>query len=289
MLLVMVSAAAAVIVYRFLTNLASVNYEPGMRPLFSPLGLLGAVIPTCWWNPGLKWVWEWRKTNFRSYKYDVVSLVPLLIGEPFYYTCSVDAVKQLLNKSRRLVCLWGDNVISASGDIWKRHRRIMAPAFTRKVRYSIVVAETIATYWEMLAAEGWEALQSVEVANVNDLPQKFALIIIARCGFGFRMPWGDVPTTDGEMSFGESLTRVSESAITRLVLPRWVYRLPIRKVKVLDQAWKTLRIFMQRFTETRQTELNGITDKNAQTGDIFSRLVSALDVDETSKLGLVQS
>ncbi|KAJ7667320.1 hypothetical protein B0H17DRAFT_1142810 [Mycena rosella] len=48
--------------YRFIAGFTSVDYAPGMRPVFSPLGLLGAIIPTFWWNPGLDWSWEWRKS-----------------------------------------------------------------------------------------------------------------------------------------------------------------------------------------------------------------------------------
>jgi hypothetical protein len=56
---------------------------------------------------------------------------------------------------------------------------------------------------------------------------QIALTVIARCGFGLRMPWADGAAADGDMTFGEALTIVSGSAITRLVLPRWVYKLPI--------------------------------------------------------------
>jgi hypothetical protein len=27
---------------------------------FSPIMPPGAAIPTCWWNPSIAWVWEWR-------------------------------------------------------------------------------------------------------------------------------------------------------------------------------------------------------------------------------------
>ncbi|KAJ7491712.1 cytochrome P450 [Mycena galericulata] len=296
MLLAVASAAAAILVYRFFSNLASVSYEPGMRPLFSPLGLFGAVIPTFWWNPGLKWVWEWRKTNFSSYKYDVISMVPLLVGQPYFYTCSVDVVKQLLNNETktRLVkprwltsplLLWGENVISANDETWKRHRRIVAPAFTAQT-YSLIVDDTIAAYREMIGAEGWENQDNVAISDVNALPHKLALIIIARCGFGFRMPWSDIPAPTGEMTFGESLSIVSSSAITRLLLPGWAYKLPIRKVKVLDQACNTLGSFMHSFVGTRRSELNGLTGDQGHRGDIFSRLVAAMDKDIDSKLGL---
>ncbi|KAJ7075508.1 cytochrome P450 [Mycena belliarum] len=294
MFLAVAATAAAVLIYRFWANLASVNYDPGMRPLFAPLGIVGALIPTCWGNPGLKWVWEWRRTNFFSYKYDVVSMVPLLVGEPCYYTCSVDVVRQLLQnetktrlvKPRWLTAplfLWGENVISANDEVWKRHRRILAPTFTAKT-YSLVVTETTAAYREMFVSEGWENRDEVAVADMNRLAHKLALIIIARCGFGFRTPWTEAPESSAEMSFGESLLVVSSSAITRLVVPKWAYNLPIETIRVVDTAWRTLGAFMHRFVEARRAELNGITGDDAQPGDIFSRLVSCMDQDSKTQL-----
>lgn len=40
----------------------SVNCIPGMRPLFTPMILFGAAFGTRWWNPGLNWPCELRKT-----------------------------------------------------------------------------------------------------------------------------------------------------------------------------------------------------------------------------------
>lgn len=44
-------------------HLQSVNYMPGMRVPFSPLNILGAVLPCTWWNPSMEWCWKWRKTG----------------------------------------------------------------------------------------------------------------------------------------------------------------------------------------------------------------------------------
>ncbi|KAJ6517309.1 cytochrome P450 [Mycena vitilis] len=297
MLLALASATTVILAYRFVRNLAAVDYEPGMRPLFSPLGLFGAVIPTCWLNPGLKWVWEWRESNFRYHQYDVVSMVPLIFGDAFFYTCSVDVVKQLLvNESKtRLIkpgwltaplLLWGQNVISANGEVWKRHRRIMAPAFTTET-YSLIVKETVAVYREMLTSQGWETQDKVDVPDVSSLPHKLALIIIARCGFGFNMPY-ETPTPHGTMPFGQALDIVSGSAVARLVLPRWAYSLPIKQVRMMGEAWRTLASFMHSLIDTRRGELNEMTGEEGQAGDIFSRLVAAMDKDETAKLSLNQ-
>ncbi|KAJ7676376.1 hypothetical protein B0H17DRAFT_1139944 [Mycena rosella] len=80
--------------------------------------------------------------------------------------------------------LWGDNLISASGEMWKRHRRIMAPAFTTKT-HSLVAAETVAIYKKLVFAEGWKGQDTVTVIH-NHILHKLTLIIIARCGFGIR-------------------------------------------------------------------------------------------------------
>ncbi|KAJ7633368.1 cytochrome P450 [Mycena polygramma] len=264
-----------------------------MRPLFAPLGLFGAIIPTCWWNPGLNWIWEWRKTTFFNYKYDVISLVPLLVGDPCYYTSSPDVLKQLLNNEgkTRLVkprwltsplLLWGDNLVSANGEMWKRHRRIMAPAFTTST-YSLVVAETIAIYKEMMAAEGWDGQENVALTD-NHILHKLTLTIVARCGFGIRMPWSDIQGARGELSFGDALTQVTKTSILRLILPTWAYKLRIKKFDTMNRAWNGMAAFMHEFVATRQEELRGMTDEEGQRGDIFSRLVAATNV--TGKLGL---
>ncbi|KAJ6504353.1 cytochrome P450, partial [Mycena vitilis] len=251
------------------------------------------LIPTCWWNPGLNWVWEWRKTTFFNHKYDVISLVPLIAGDPCWYTSSPDVLKQLLNnegKTRLLkprwltstLLLWGDNLVSANGDMWKRHRRLMAPAFTATT-YTMVVAETIAIYKEMMAGEGWDGQNTVTVTD-NHILHKLTLIIIARCGFGIRMPWADIQGASGELSFGDSLGQVTKTSILRLILPRWAYKLGIKKFDTMDRAWNRLAAFMHEFVATRQEELNGMTEEEGQRGDIFSRLVAAMNV--TGKLGL---
>ncbi|KAJ7662376.1 hypothetical protein B0H17DRAFT_1144384 [Mycena rosella] len=64
--MLMLELGAAVFVtlsYRFIAGFASVDYAPGMRPVFPPLGLMGAIIPTFWWNLELDWSWEWHKSG----------------------------------------------------------------------------------------------------------------------------------------------------------------------------------------------------------------------------------
>ncbi|KAJ7768297.1 cytochrome P450 [Mycena metata] len=277
-------AIFAVSVYRFTNDLKSVNHIPGMRPLFAPFSLFGAAFGTRWWNPGLNWPWEWRKSAFFNHTHDVISIVPVISGGSSVYTCSMDVAKQILAaegktqlfKPRRIVAgllLWGENIVAASGDMWKRHRRIVAPALTSKT-YALLIIETIATYREMVDAEGWRDNDHISVTDFNRLPRKLALILIARCGFGLPMPWVDAPTENG-LTFGKSLTIVTETVIPRLVIPTWLYKFPIERIRIIEAAWSGLGSFMHTFLESRKDELQATDDR--QRGDILSRLVTAMD------------
>ncbi|KAJ6598481.1 cytochrome P450 [Mycena vulgaris] len=284
-------------IYRFLDARNSVNCIPGMRPLFAPMSLFGAAFGTQFWNPGLNWPWVWRKTAFFNHTHDVISIVPLISGGSSVCTCSMDVAKQILAaegktqlfKPKRIVAgllLWGENIVAASGDQWRRHRRIVAPALTSKT-YALVVEETIATYKEMIEGENWPTDdEDILVADFNRLPRKLALILIARCGFGLPMPWVDAPTDQNGLTFGKSLTIVTETVIPRLIIPSWLYKLPIKRFRTIKQAWSGLGSFMHTFVETRKEEQHGDTcsaDEN-QRGDILSRLVAAMYTDEKLKL-----
>ncbi|KAJ7176649.1 cytochrome P450 [Mycena filopes] len=288
--LAIASAILALAVYRFLDGLKSVNHIAGMRPLFAPFSLFGAAFGTRWWNPGLNWPWQWRKTAFFNHTHDVISIVPIISGGCSVCTCSMDVARQILAaegpgktqqlfKPRRIVAgllLWGENLVAASGDMWRRHRRIVAPALTSKT-YTMLIAETIATYREMVDAEGWGDKEQVLVTEFNRIPRKLAVILIARCGFGLPMPWVDAPTENG-LTFGKSLTIVTETVIPRLIIPAWLYQFPIERIRIIGAAWSGLGSFMHTFLDSRRSELQGSTDEK-QRGDILSRLVTAMESD----------
>ncbi|KAF8075089.1 cytochrome P450 [Lyophyllum atratum] len=285
----LLTASALFLVSRalsFFNALKKLDYLPGYRPLFAPLSLLGAVIPTTWWHPGLNWSWLQRRTAYFDHNHDVISIVPVLSGPSMYYTASLDVMRQVLSaegkthliKPRDLtsvLLLWGDNLISANGEMWKRHRRHVGPAFTAKT-YSLVWAETVATYNEMVSAQGWDRGKEFLVRDINGLSAKLALIIISRCGFGLPMSWADVDDKEGSLSFGQSLTIVARTSILRLVIPLWVYKLPIQRLRHINNAWVTLARFMQEFVQRRKQEVKDIgTPEGGDRGDVFTRLVAA--------------
>ncbi|KAI0338633.1 cytochrome P450 [Trametopsis cervina] len=277
-------------------NLKLMGNVPGIRPLFAPMSLLGAILPTAWWNPGMGWCWEWRETNYLNHSRDIISMVPTLFGRPALYIATVAAMKAFLEDERRIamekppelvasLTHWGDNVIAASGNAWKRYRRIVSPAFNANT-YQLVARESSALYDEMVAAERWK--NHIVIDDINKITMRFALIIICRCGFGHPMQWKGAEDGDAVMGFPEALSIVSDTAIARLVLPSWAYSLPIKSLRRLDLAWRTVESFLQDLVVQKKAEVNATGyDPDSQRGDIFTRLVEAHG--ERGKLSLSSS
>ncbi|KDR68944.1 hypothetical protein GALMADRAFT_160726 [Galerina marginata CBS 339.88] len=283
---------AAYWVYSVRSALRVVQNVPGYRPLFSPFTLLGAMLPMTWWNLSSTWSWKLRKTAYFNYSHDVISVVPLIRGPPSYHTCSLDVAQQLLgSEGQRLLpkprdpigalVLWGENIFSSEGEIWKRHRRIMAPAFSTKT-YAKVLEQTKELYREMVQEEGWEGKVEVVVDSIHRLTMRVAFLVIARCGFGMPIAW----TVDEEEDLDEAgtshaLTFVAQTTILRLVVPNWMYRLPIKKpaFRRMDRIWKSLSAFMHKSVEARAQEVAAEPELSNIRGDVFTRLIAAHDRD----------
>ncbi|KIM45804.1 hypothetical protein M413DRAFT_440842 [Hebeloma cylindrosporum] len=281
--------------YSFLKGLQAVNYAAGYRPMFSPITLVGAMLPMTWWNLGLNWTWKHRKTAYFNQKYDIISMVPWLHGQPSYYTGSLEVAQQLLsnegrlNKPRKLsspFLLWGENVFSANHDDWKRHRRILAPAFNTKT-YAMVLEQTRNIYRDMVESEGWEGKSAITIDSAAGLTLRTAFLVIVRCGFGMSLKWvTDDEENVGDTNVGHALKVVLDTTILRLLLPSWMYQLPIQKLRTIDQTWRSFAKFMRKSVQSRYEELAGNPQLLDTSDDVFTRLVSAIDGEGKNKLDM---
>jgi hypothetical protein len=100
---------------------------------------------------------------------------------------------------------WGENLVVADHDVWKRHRRILSPAFTKGLyvhsmksetlalgftattthRFSLVWAESTRTFRDMVAAEGWHAAPAFPVHSINSLANK--VLHRSRCSYYYSL------------------------------------------------------------------------------------------------------
>ncbi|KAG6909412.1 hypothetical protein DXG01_000565 [Tephrocybe rancida] len=209
----------------------------------------GALIPTMWGNPGFRFSWIWRKQR-----------------APLVYTSNLDVLRQVLTGDKKaswqkpessLVVLskWGANLAaSQDGDMWRRHRRIVGPAFNNSL-YHMVWAKTLETYNEMVAAEGWSTRTTVDIPTVQTYTTKEAVRVLA------------------------------DSYIVGLTMPSWVQYLPVPGFSKIRRASEAFTGFMEREIASRSEEVRSGSEVSDQRADTFTMLVRANE-QETGKLKL---
>jgi len=113
-------------------------------------------------------------------------------GRDAVFINDIDAVRQLLVRHHgrykkgpgfeRVKMLLGNGLIVSDGNIWRRSRRMIQPAFSRQNLHQLIdlmVERTrcIANRWDAVA-------QSGEALNISAQTSEFALDLILRCIFG---------------------------------------------------------------------------------------------------------
>ncbi|KAJ7147264.1 cytochrome P450 [Mycena filopes] len=255
---------------------------PGLRCSFAPMSLFGALLPTFYLNPGLNWQWRWRNQVYSKWGLHTIAIVPYLGGTPFFYTRSLEVTRQVVSTKGQFVkaveytaslSIWGRNLFSENGAEWTRHRRILSPAFNPEM-YAHVWEETVDIYNQMVAAEGWTDKTDHFVPVINKLTSKAALTLISRCAFGQPLSW-DGPADSTTMPFGEALSIISATSVLRFVLPRWVYRLPIKRLRDIETAYTSLIPFMDNLIKTRREELSAEDQDDKTRKDVFRLMIRA--------------
>ncbi|KDQ14567.1 hypothetical protein BOTBODRAFT_110044 [Botryobasidium botryosum FD-172 SS1] len=293
-------------VVKILRGLKAVDGIPGFRCALSARSPFGALfnrsMHPIFFNPGTDFLWQLKDSLYDTY--DVISLVPFVHGPPAIFISSWDTARQItghtapIDKPFNVVNSWvifGENVVTSQTDIWKRHRRIVAPAFSQKT-HELVWVESIRTYNDMSKTEGWETQDFVGVPVINHITHKFAYSIISTCAFGLPFSWDESATDTGAtMSTHEAIGVAALTFPLRALYPQWVYYLPFKSISRIEQAYSTLDSFMRTQVTLRNTETNHQTwveaGRNGSQNDVFSRIVQAsqqggkLALDEREVIG----
>ncbi|KAF9529862.1 cytochrome P450 [Crepidotus variabilis] len=288
--------AACFLKYR--SGLKAVAHFPGMRVPFYPTHFPGAILPTTWWNPGYLFLWNWRHTNYTQFGVDTFSVVPFIAGSPSFYTANLDVLRQVAGGGHKtsfakidskydMMRVWGMNLLSADKEMWRKHRRVVAPAFNPQL-YQEVWAKTLQIYQEALIAEGWNQKKAVSIPCIQTITFKVALLIIAQCGFGFDFGWSDPPrSSSGCMSVQEAFGVVTNNHLLICFAPKWLLHLPYKRFQEVREAQEEVGNFMKAQVAERK-KLVSLKKMEIVGNDIFTTLVKANE-DEGGKFQLDDS
>lgn len=123
---------------------------------------------------------------------------------------------------------WGINLVTSNKEDWRRHRRIVGPAFNNST-YSLVWAETLRIYKDMISTKGWTQKDVVVLDHVQAYTIRLAFLVISACGFGLTFPWEATENDDGCMGIQEAIRIWVDTVSVRAIAPLWVYKLPFKK------------------------------------------------------------
>ncbi|KZO93599.1 cytochrome P450 [Calocera viscosa TUFC12733] len=290
--IVIVGAVFIYVLHRALTyyrDLRNVSFLTGMTFLASSFSIPGALLPASNWNPGIQVTWKWRHTMYKDSPVEMTRIIGLVNGRPNMYTNSPEVVKQILGnkapwdkfqESVNSLAPFGPNVFATMQDEWPRHRKAVAPGFNGRL-YASVWSETVNTYYDCLAAEKWEKEGEFVMPDVTAITSKFALYLIAKCGFGIHLSWNeDVGQRVKGMSLPECFEVTSSSVIILSFLPHWMYRLPVPALRRLYEASNILESILQGIIDQRRAE--GFANED-QAKDVFSLLLAANELEKGSR------
>ncbi|KZT55763.1 cytochrome P450 [Calocera cornea HHB12733] len=267
----------------------STSFLPGMVFLASNFSLPGALLPGSDWIPGLIVNWKWRHTMYKASPIDMTSILGVFTGHPVLMTNSPEVSKQILGnkapfdkfqESVNSFAAFGENVFATMQEDWPRHRKAVAPGFNGRL-YASVWNETVNTYYDCMATEKWEKEPEFIMPAVPAVTSKFALYLIAKCGFGIHLAWNeDVSERIKGMSLPECFDVTSRSILFLAFLPHWTYRLPIPALRRLFEAINVLESILQGIIDTRR--IAGASN-DSESKDIFSLLLAANEREKGSK------
>lgn len=201
---------------------------------------------------------------------DVVHLRILGIGD-FYQVNHPDLAEHVLVEDRDrfqkasqtkedLAELIGQGLVLSEGELWKRQRERIQPAF---------YMDRISDYAETMTAEArttaadWEGTETV---NVEDEMKRLTLRILVKSMFGSELEYerrGIFETVNALQEPG----RPANQPIARTV-PKWV---PIPMWRRYDRAIDEMEALIEEFVENRRAE--GIDERD----DLLSMLLTATD------------
>ncbi|EUC59293.1 cytochrome P450 family protein [Rhizoctonia solani AG-3 Rhs1AP] len=269
--------------------LEQIDYSPGERTVIGFSSALGQILPPIpYITLGHSHYWYSKYQIFERLGTDIYGTASIFPSASYFTIADPAAIKQVSYTRNNFVKntvaykvleVFGSNLISVEGELWKRQRRIAAPAFSDKNNY--LVWEVAKEFTEQMI-RSWGSRQSMTVHDVSeDLALPLSICVIAKAGLGQDVLWGSDTVPKGHrLAFKDALTIVSSTMFLPLILPNWAWGLR-QSWKDAKQAHTELRLYFHKMIRSRRDlKEQKIQDVINREHDLFNQLVFARDADD---------
>ncbi|KAI0066645.1 cytochrome P450 [Artomyces pyxidatus] len=254
---------------------------PGARQLFSPATIAGHRLPKI---PGII---SGGQTSLLLRKYQAfveagwdgyTTVCGWPRPEGFIGLADAAAIKEVSMHRARfpkpnrnydlMTRLFGENIVEADGEQWKRYRKLAAPAFSEK-NNTLVWNEAVQIMNDLFN-DVWHDAPETTIEHVVDItmPARPCPIPSRSFRFGRRISWTDDSIPEGHrMSFKDTLHTVSSDIIFLVIVPKWAMNW-MKRTRKLQVAYEEMKQYMTEMVHARRN-----AETKEERGDLLSGLV----------------
>ena len=179
------------------------------------------------------WPLKLRHAPFKALGTD--TFLTVSPGGILFNTADAAVISQILSRGAEFpkateiykqINIYGTNVVSTEGAVWRYHRKLTSPAFSDK-NNQLVWKETLNQSKRMIKKLLGPKGEPMTVKHLGDNTMRLSLEVLGRAGLGQRLEWpAESEGKEEPLSFTSSLEYVSLHIVTIMVLiaifPRWV-------------------------------------------------------------------
>ncbi|KAL9116957.1 MAG: hypothetical protein Q9187_006510 [Circinaria calcarea] len=247
-------------------------------------------LPRKWTTPWLdvmptEWTWEQQYAAYKNIGAD--TFIVVAPGGNMIWCADANAISQITTRRNdfpkpvdlyRALDIYGKNVVSTEGQVWRQHRKIASPPFTEKNNH-MVWGESLHQAQAMF--QSWTGPSGEEVRTLTKVAEdtmRLSLHIISRAGFGVRLLWPGVedgPATEKEtkrtsgsvgitsmkmgaghtMTYTDALGTLLHNLLPVILMPRFLLKtLPFESTKLAYTSYTEWKMYMNELFEAKKTE-----------------------------------
>lgn len=230
--------------------------------LYNPLWMISQklcepylrMLPHCLTRPWLdfifaEWTWMLQYAGFKKAGHD--TFITVSPGGNILMTADAAVISQIIIRGRDFpkpirmydaLNIYGTNVLSTEGQVWKRHRKITSGPFNEKTN-RIVFAESLRQTQALIDFWIGEKGESLPIHTVAEDTLRLSLQVISQVGFGRALSWpvseGGTEelkkakdATDHDLSYTAALTLLLENFLLVFVFPMSLMSMEVRSAWV---------------------------------------------------------